>query len=335
MSYDYPASENGGTIRDVVYIDVPVTIDIDVDTSHFDHSVGNFKSNINFLQGAITGAEAAQIAAKIQSANEVADSIVQGFYGLIQSEIGQQISEMMPRVEALTVELMQHQESCVAKQEQFGTDFNRILQRYMRLFDDLDKELKSRILSLNSSASGLQSSVSQNLNRYFKSPGIVVSTVHVKERQGLTAKIVASGLKSRTVVFLSQAKKYLDRQRNLSVQLDEILEADGLDTSMRENLPIMFIQTASKESPFATSMFLNEANTGIRTELVQFQVDSLMNQQNNWKTIDDATRSRIDQYVNSGLVEYRKTQGNPQQADRVVQMIEKLWKSNTELRINY
>ena len=335
VSYNYPASDRAGTIHDVVTVDIPVTIDIDVDTSEFDHSVGTFKSNINFLQGTITGAEAAHIAAKIQSAKEVSESIVQGFYGLIQSEIGQQISEMMPRVEALTMELMQHQESCVTKQGQFGNDFNRILERYIRLFDDLDKELKNRVLSLNLPANALQGRLSQHLDRYFKSSGVIVSTVHVKERQGLTAKIVASGLKQRAVVFLSNSKKYLEGQKNLSVQFDEILEKDGADNLMKEKLPILFMQYSDVDGAVRTKLFLSEADSGFAEGDVRPQVDSIMNQSDNWKLRDPKGRDRIGQLINSELVDYSNAHGNDQHTGRVVSWIEKLWELDKESRINY
>jgi hypothetical protein len=90
-SASYPASEHGGTISGHANWSEEVTITIQVDTSSFDHSVSTIKHHIDGLTTAVVATEAAQIAERVRSADEIGQSVTSGFFQLIGSEIAQQM----------------------------------------------------------------------------------------------------------------------------------------------------------------------------------------------------------------------------------------------------
>ena len=98
---------------------VPINIKINVDTSPFERSVISANRQVDFLTGSVDATEAAHIAAKVKSAEDISNTLVKGFYGLVKSEINQQIIKIKPRVEALIIELMHHSQSCFQKKFQF------------------------------------------------------------------------------------------------------------------------------------------------------------------------------------------------------------------------
>jgi hypothetical protein len=88
-SVSYPKSDSGGTMTVTVNYteNVPVDIRINVDTNPFDQSVGSANRHINMLTSSVIATEAAHIAAKVQTSEAISNTIVDGFFGLIKSEI--------------------------------------------------------------------------------------------------------------------------------------------------------------------------------------------------------------------------------------------------------
>jgi hypothetical protein len=70
---------------------VPVDITIDVDTDPFDNSVSGVKRSVDVLTGAVVAMNAAQRAAIQRTTDEVAKSLIDGFFGTIKTEISQKL----------------------------------------------------------------------------------------------------------------------------------------------------------------------------------------------------------------------------------------------------
>jgi len=69
----------GGSKTIDINAEIPVTIDIEVDTRPFDQSVDHCNSNVNLLTGAVVATEAAQVASIHENSEKVAGTIVNGF----------------------------------------------------------------------------------------------------------------------------------------------------------------------------------------------------------------------------------------------------------------
>ena len=151
VSYDYPASEKGG--RGSVYVEIeaqiPVDVNIFVDTSSFDRSVEHCGNNVDLLTGAVVATEVAEIASIKENSERVADTIIGGFFSYIRSEISQQIAELTQNIDAQLMHLKELMQSCRSKKNQMEGDFNRISGRYVKIFEDLNNELSNRIFELD------------------------------------------------------------------------------------------------------------------------------------------------------------------------------------------
>ena len=74
-TFNYPASENGGSWTVSVHWSENVDISIHVDTSSFDNSVSTIKHHIDGLTGAVVATEAAQLEEKVRGANAIGQSV--------------------------------------------------------------------------------------------------------------------------------------------------------------------------------------------------------------------------------------------------------------------
>ena len=213
IEYDFPASEKGGT--GTITHEFPINIEIEVNTNPFDNSIGYCNEQINILSGSVIATEAAQVASINLNARKISGTIVDGFFGLIRSEISQQVSELRPRVETLIIELMKHQESCIGKRTQMEQDYARIAERYLKLFNELDKEMYNRIQKMNQSAFATHHQLNTQVIRAICDTNAGVVTVFNKEEGQAHSAIFSSGLKGRVLQLLNSAKQYLISKRIL------------------------------------------------------------------------------------------------------------------------
>ena len=87
VSASYPASENGGTHLVTYSEEVPVTINMYVDTDPFDLSVANTGACVNGLTGAVTTMQAAQCETIRANAKKISSSLINGFYNMMKSDL--------------------------------------------------------------------------------------------------------------------------------------------------------------------------------------------------------------------------------------------------------
>ena len=330
VHYDYPASENGGSGSETVTvdIDIPVTIDIDVDTNPFDRSIGRTNRNVNLLTGSVVATEAAHIAAKVKSSEVISTSIVDGFFGLIRSEINQQLTEIKPRVEALLVEMVQHQQSCLAKQKQLESDFGRIAERYSKIFFDLDKELRSRILMLNQSSVGVHATLTTRVQRSMSDISSGVATIYNKEGNNLQAILFASGLKSKALSLIDSAKNYLFSEKKLSAQLQQILIPVETKTAIQKQIPVLYFEAKNNSNANDVKIFSSKETQTLKSNEKKLK-DGFSNATNKWKIIDAKNREQINTFLKLQLSGENQTI-NPRVAEQIMQ----LWKQDVNIQTN-
>lgn len=152
VTVDYPASEHGGSVT-VPYRDtVPVDINVTVDTTPFDASVSSANLSVDGLTASVAAMNAANCAAIAQSAKQVSDSIIGGFYGLIRNDITTKKSETKTVIQTKTALLLEHSKAMSEKHTRMLTDFEREKAKYGMVFSELDKELERRVTELDKAA---------------------------------------------------------------------------------------------------------------------------------------------------------------------------------------
>ena len=129
VTVSYPASQNGGSKSVTVDIlaEIPVEVNIHVDTNPFDRSVEHCGNNVNLLTAAVVATESAEITSKEMNSNKVANSIIGGFFSLIRSDISQQIAELSQNIDAHLMHLKELAQVMPCKKKQMEGDYTRII----------------------------------------------------------------------------------------------------------------------------------------------------------------------------------------------------------------
>jgi len=150
-TYSYPASEHGGSGSGTAHYSgqVPVSVNLYVDTNPFDSSVADCSHSVRTLNGAVVAMNSSQVASIAKSANEVSSHIISGFFNMIASELSQNMAALAAKFKAV-FELLTTKSSTLKKQQiVMQDDYSRISDRYNKFsFKILTKNLKSELLPL-------------------------------------------------------------------------------------------------------------------------------------------------------------------------------------------
>lgn len=318
----YPASENGGS--HTVYYDgttyEDINVNIDVDTNPFDNSVANCNTSVNVLTGAVVATEAAQIASIHQNSKRVANTIVKGFFDYIRSDISQQIMELSQKIDAHLLHLRELAKTCVGKQKQMETDFNRISSRYIKIFDDLNNELENRIFALDEPSFRFKLNADEHSNRISDSDLVSSVTVFGKEGGELQAKISASVTKRRALHAINQANIFLGKQKKMQATINQCMLNENVATTRFS--PVCFIETNGEKSQINKLLYQADFLPKINEhEMVEnFKIHE-------WNNGTKELKDSIQRYFNSEVS--RAYNSVNQHDERIKNMLIKIFNVNT------
>lgn len=240
-SVSYPASEHGGTVSYSGTAYENVTVNILVDTTDFDRSVGVCSNSVGGLTGSIVATEAAQIKAIRDNSHKVGSTIVNGFYKTVQSEISQQIVELTTTVDSNLMHLRQLAEKCNNIQRQMQNDYSRLLSRYSKVFDDLNSELENRIFELCRPVFLFKRHTDERIGQAISGDMSSAAAVSGAESSVLEARIASSLAKRRASSTIQQANNFLAKQKNT----ERVLYDNTIDENLAGGiyLPVCYIET--------------------------------------------------------------------------------------------
>jgi len=327
----YPASQNGGTQS--VSIDVPIAIDVLVDTDSFDKSISHCSGKLTGLTGAVVATESAEIIAIDSGAREISKSIVDGFFGYIRSEISQQISEYRPKVDVLLIELVKEKEACISKKSQMLEDFSRISERYMKIFQDLDKELVNRIKTISQAVFSFSREATDEISRAFGNSIFNAAAVLNTNRESAQSMLFASGIKRRALKIIESAKHFLVNNLILNKKLDSILIAGFDNSSSTLFIPIILFETYD-ESQTLHARIIQDSDFAIdiskNNELLNFFPES---RDHHWMPMTENDKNQIEFFIQ---LELNKRFTNSNNHDRrVTEKILQLWNANKTYVLSY
>jgi hypothetical protein len=245
-SVSYPASETGGSVSYSGTTTEDVEVDIYVDTDPFDHSVDHCNGNISALNASVVTMSAAQVAAINENAQKVGSTIVKGFFSTVSSEISQQIAELRSSVDATLLRLNELSKQCANKQRQMQSDYTRITSRYLKIFEELDKECENRIFEIDRPAFIFKRMTDHTAERASGNDLVTTAAVAGGENCSMEARIGASHTKRRAMEALGRANDYLTLQR----RTDNLLAQSAFERDMEGvyYAPVCYVETLDNES---------------------------------------------------------------------------------------
>ncbi|GHT35652.1 hypothetical protein AGMMS49574_25520 [Bacteroidia bacterium] len=245
VSVSYPASQYGGiTSATINYTEnVPVEVTVQLDTQSFDTSISNCNQNIDQLTGNVLTAKSAQIESVTKSSIKIASSIVDGFFGYIHSDMSMQITELSQRIQATLMHLKELAKSCVSKKSLMENDYNRISNRYQRIFNDLNHELYNRISDLDRPAFLFKKEMDNHHLRTGNSD-LVNTALSGGENGNIQAAISVSAIKNSALNTLYKTKSFLLKQKLSKNTIQESMLNESL--SGVKYVPVCFIETENE-----------------------------------------------------------------------------------------
>lgn len=323
VTVSYPKSESGGSKSVTVdYIEnVPVDVNIHVDSDPFDDSIESCNTNVNLLTGAVVATEAAQILSIDKNAKKVGTTIVDGFFGYIRSEISQQIAELTQGIDSQLMHLRELSKAVIDKKRQMEGDFLRISSRYIKTFDDLNNELSNRIIELDRPTFVFKKELDNQSIRTTNNDLVNTVAVFGKEGSELQSKISASIAKKRALDTINKAKVFLWQQKKLNNTVQQSM-LNEITESSQYSL-VCFIETKADKSQIskdlhAPSFVYALQENQIKNVLIEQFNDSI----NSWSTISKDNTDNLKLYFNSELNKVYTTAD--QHAVRVKEMIQKI-----------
>ncbi|MEI6822452.1 MAG: hypothetical protein WCL51_10980 [Bacteroidota bacterium] len=323
VSVSYPASQSSGTVSATVHYteEVPVNVNINVDTNPFDKSVSHVNGYVDLLTGAIVATETAEIESKLRNSVKVGETIVNGFFSYIRSEISQQITELSQNIDAHLMHLKELAKSCVDKKKQMEGDFFRISGRYVKIFDDLNNELSNRIYELDKPAFVFKKETDNQKIRTSSNDLVNIVTICGIESSDLQSKISTSIAKKRALDTINKSKVFLWQQKKLNSTTQQSM----LNVSKSSSIfaPCCYVESIKANNQIDKNIYSTYFLTILKDKskkneiIEQFSSNSIV-----WSILSKDVLKNISQYFNTEL--NNDSSLNDQHAVRVREMIQKI-----------
>ncbi len=302
VTVDYPASQSGGSKSVSVSgsVDVPVDINIYVDTDKFDNNVDGCRRSVLGLNSAVVATTAAEIAAKREASTKIGRAVVRGFFNYITSELSQLKSELSTKCDSILATLFEQKGACEGKREQMAVDYSRITTRYTKLFTDLDNELNNRIREIDRPIFQVNREILGCTSRVTDTSLLGISTISAAETAQVEAILSASLIKNRAMDAIQETEHFLFGTYRLQKSINDMLlegNAPGFYA-----LPVVYIESKGESQSvmrktYGTSASPLKGHKKLDVELSsRFQKSSLK-----WVKADPRHREQIDSYFNNEL----------------------------------
>jgi hypothetical protein len=292
VDVSYPASEQGGRVSRSVTVDIPVSVNIYVDTDPFDRSIEGCNTSVNTLTGAVVATETAQIASVEAASRKVAGSVIEGFFKTIRFEISSQISELRQTVDAHLAYLNGLAKQIRSRKEQMESDYQRTAERYGKVFDDLNRELSNRIFALDRPAFTFR----QQAGEYAKltAGSALAGTIAVTgaESGSLQARIGTSVTKKHAQDTIRQARLFLVKQKRLQKTVNRSMLHEPVETA--KFVPVCFLETQDAGGQTAMSIYQPDYLPEIPAHNL---TDGFM--AGKWTVLPKERREKIERYFNA------------------------------------
>lgn len=296
-SVSYPASQSGGRQSYSGTAREKVIIDIEVDTDPFEDAVDDMNKHVDLLTGSVVAAEAAHIAAIDQTSRQVGDTIISGFFKTVKSDISQQIAELTTRTDALLLQLKKLAERCNDKRRQMGVDYQRISERYAKIFTDLNNELENRIYSIDEPVFTAKRMLDNVGSMTGKDDSVTTVSVSAGEGARLHSKLAATLAKRQALKAIDTGNRFLQAQYRTNGVLQKcLMYRDG-----GSQLSTPYCVMESTDAPGITNrqVYTSPLLNNVDSEKLQSDLDRL-----GWDAnLSDKERLTITDYFNHSVAE--------------------------------
>jgi hypothetical protein len=304
-----------------VLAEIPVEVNIHVDTIPFDESVEHCGNNVNLLTDSIVLTEVAEIKSKEENSQRVAGTVINGFFSYIRSEISQQVAELSQKIDATLMHLKELGNACSAKKKQMEGDYIRITGRYMKIFEDLNHELSNRIMELDRAAFFFKKETDNQKIR--TSSNDLVNTVSIfgTENSDLVSKISSSFAKKRALDTIFKAKIFLMQQKKLNTTIQQSMLNEN--TACHIFAPVCMVESNLSNNIFYINVYGQEYLTDLSDNNKNKKLlDHFSSYSLNWVNMSAEDNASLKMYLSTEINKNMST--SDKHTERVKDMILKI-----------
>ena len=294
-SVSYPASERGGSVS--YSGSVPVSISVHVDTTPFDSSVNDCENRIGILTGSVVATQTAQVMEIHKSATQISQTVVNGFFKTVNSEISQQITALENEANSTLLHLQESMKKVFALKEQMQKDYGRVTERYVSTFEELNTELMNRIWQIDSKIFEFEKIADKSTKRLCSDLSTTVS-IFGKENASLSAKISASSAKDKALTAINRARDFLFARRRMDCIIQEAAVNEAKEKIFY--VPSCFMEAHDKNF----NVLLTKENKVLDdSEIIKDVSGKFKGENLEWQNISEKECERISVHLNACINE--------------------------------
>ena len=309
-SVSYPASQNGGTVSYSGTASEDVIVNVRVDTTPFDASSADCRTTVDGLTASVAATESAQVASIRSNSRRVGKTLIDGFFKTVRSEISQQINELKNNVEATLLKLQSDAQRCNDMQRQMEVDYNRKCDQYLRIFNELDNELRNRIQNLDQPTFLFRQQADMLNSRLVGSDMVPTVSIAGGENARLGAQLSATLSKQRAYETLGKATRFLQVQKQTNDTINTSIIGSNAQGALF--LPVCYVETSTSDGTLDRNVY-NPHQLDTRKQQLG---ESLCDRQ--WAAPSDEDMNAIRRYFNE---EVSADIPNDQHGERVREQI--------------
>ena len=192
-----------------------------VDTVPMAEEMHSVSRHVDGTTTAVVAMQAAVIEAESLAADHICANVNRGFYSLIRSQISQKIARLQSEVDSHLTQLKVQSQAVLAIKARMERDYHMISARYLKLFNALNNNLKTRIFELDRPAVDLaQTNVAKLTNRH----RYLTATVTVGQLESVSSsqRIISANVKKRAEAAIRSLQRFISEmnaQQHLTNQI--------------------------------------------------------------------------------------------------------------------
>ncbi len=329
LNVSYPASELGGTKYVSYEQTVPVNIDVTVATEPFDSSIDSAGAHVDGLTASVTAMNTANCAAIAQCSDRISDSLISGFYNLIQNDISTKKAESNTAVQVKSTLLLGHAKAVQEKHDRMLSDVERERAKFGKIFKDLDKELERRVTEVNKPAFRLSRNIREEVvvKPYLSE---AAATAYQLGTEGSSGSVAVAGLRRKVSAVLQNLSNSLRNNLMYRHMMRDILWDKSIDKEQQSYIPVAYFVSENIEDAHRVHQCYTSDNPNRNAVLAC--VNSYIGERKDLeaKTIPDDEMKLIDQAFSCMVQDsYASLSDHNEYQERVYTEIYRLWKDGS------
>ena len=283
--------------------------------------IGKVSNHVTATTGAVVAMQAAVVLAEKRAANLVCDNVNRGFYSLIRSQISQKTAKLQSEVDSYLMQLNQQKKALLAIKFRMERDFNMISNRYTKLFNGLNSNLKQRVFELDKPTIDF---AVKEIDKVSNRTKYLTAAVSVNQLESITSsqKILASSVKFKGAKVIDSIKDFLSEMNAQKKLTDKILINDHRYVSDAKSLIPVIIMESNSDNSENRNLAINISDTELPHSTTQAIQNKIYDSVSDFKWSNQTERD-IDI-----LSEFSKFSDKSVSSQRVKDMAMKLFQSN-------